>query len=55
MIILAILLLYLLTTINVVWYEMFVIKGTKEPNYITGNYIELEMRRSKHFNQVGKK
>lgn len=55
MIVAGIALLYLLTILNVGYYELFVFKGKKEPKYITGSYIELEMRRSKVFNQIGKK
>lgn len=55
MIILGIALLYLITMFNVLYYELFIFKKTNEPKYITGNYIELEMRRSKRFNQIGLK
>jgi len=46
MILMAILFLYLLSMLNVIYYELRVVKNLgKEPDYITSRYIHLELSR----------
>lgn len=54
MVLLSILLLYLLLTANIVYYELRVLKGlNQEPKYITPKYVQLLLLRK--YDQVKEK